>query len=66
MKTAKDVIEADLNYMVGNLQAELEVMAGKKAPHCRWSRLPGILPDPGHSALEQTGTGRETNSAHGI
>ena len=31
MKTAKDVIEADLNYMVGNLQAELEVHGRKKS-----------------------------------
>ena len=30
MKTAKDVVAADLNYMVGNLKEELEVMAGKK------------------------------------
>jgi UDP-glucuronate decarboxylase len=29
MKTAQDVVAADLNYMVGNLKEELEVMAGK-------------------------------------
>jgi UDP-glucuronate decarboxylase len=30
MKTANDVVAADLNYMCGNLKEELEVMAGKK------------------------------------
>jgi UDP-glucuronate decarboxylase len=30
MKTANDVVAADLNYMCGNLKEELAVMAGKK------------------------------------
>lgn len=30
MKTAQDVVATDLNYMCGNLQEELSVMAGKK------------------------------------